>query len=414
MRHRAGPRKTRYPGVYQLGERFLIRWTRQVQGRRKDFEQLLPEGTTLEQAVTARSSRVQEAKAPPPEPEQPSGPPTVGAYVRSWLRRKLPGMKPSTAEVYVQSLGDHVLPALVDEEGEVTLGDHRLDRVTRAEVERWVLWAERQTRPATRAPDSPRVPCARATLLGWWSKVRQVLKDAAAEYQLPDPTARVQGPRAYEREPVKEQRTLTPSELLALFDHVSESWHAEIYTAAVLGCRAGELYELRWTDVDFERRTITIQRSHHKGRVGTTKTRKKREDPIPDELLGVLKAHRARQMREQHPALSTGLVFPMSEDGQHFDDEGRLVEDRAWHRGSSSARGQLRRASRAANLPIIATPQVLRRTANTLLVDAGVDRLVIRAIMGHSSEAMTAHYYGAKPAEKMAAVTRLEDIVRKG
>lgn len=407
MPRRAVPRKTRYPGVYQLGDLFVIRWTRQIQGKRTDFSDELPPGTTLESAVATRAERMKAAK----DPARPAGLPTVGAYVQSWLARKAPRMKPSTAEVYAQVLADRVLPVVVHGRA---LEDYRLDHVTRASIEGWIAYAERATRPATRAPDSPMVLCSRATLLGWWTKVRQVFRDAAADHGLPDPTLRVAGPRAYGRTPVKELRTLTPSELLSLFDAVAEGWHAEIYTAAALGCRPGELYALTWTDVDLERRTITIRRSHFKGRVGTTKTGKLRVIPIGNELLGILKAHRTRQVREQHPALSTGLVFPASELGTLSDVNGNVIGDRGWHRSPSAALGHLKRASRRAGLPIEVTPRVLRRTVNTLMVGAGVDRLVIRAILGHSSEAMTATYYQAPDAEKVAAVTRIESLVRRG
>lgn len=410
MPRRIELKRTRHPGVYQSGDRFVIRWTRQVQGQRKDLSDELPAGMTLEDAISERARRVKESKAPAPPP----GPPTVRGYCESWLERKASGMKLSSAEEYARVIADHILPAPVDAAGKRLLGDYRLDEVTRAEVERWVSYAERARRPASRAPDAPMVLCSRDTLLGWWRKVVQVLRDAAAEHGLADPTLRVKGPKAHGRPAVKEQRTLTPAELLSLFDAVAEGWHAEIYTAAALGCRPGELYALTWPDVDLERRTITIRKSHYKGRVGTTKTGKTRVVPIGDELLGVLRAHRQRLMREQHPALATGLVFPATEDGRRYDDEGRLVEDRGWHRGPSSQLNHLKRASRRAGLPIEVTPRVLRRTVNTLLVNAGVDRLVIRAILGHSSEAMTSTYYHAPNAEKVAAVTTLEQLVRKG
>jgi integrase len=401
-------RKTRHPGVYQLDGRFQLRWTVQVQGQRRDTELMMPEGTTLEEAVAERARRVAAAKAPLVEP--PPGPPTVGAYARSWLERKVPSMKASTADEYARVLSFHVLPALVDERGEVELGDYPLDYVTRAEVERWVTWAERQTRPANRKPDAPQVPVARATLLGWWTKIRHLLRDAAAQYQLPDATLRVKGPRAYDRAPVKELRTLTPDELGALFDHVADGWHAELYTLSVLGCRAGELYALTWPEVDLERRTVTIRKSHYRGIVGTTKTNKVKVIPIPDQLLAVLRAHRSRQIRDQHPALASALVFPMTEDGRHYDEAGRLVEDRGWHRSPSAALGQLKKASKKAGLPVAVTPQVLRRTVNSLLVDGGVERLVIRSILGHMTDQMTAHYYHAPAAAKMAAVTHLERV----
>lgn len=407
MRHRVGPRKTRHPGVYQTDDRFLLRWTQQVQGKRTDHEQLLPKGTTLEQAVARRATLIAHLKAPPAPPPPL---PTVTAYVRSWLKRKAPRMKLSTAEVYAQVLGDHMLAARVDGR---ELGELRLNEVNRAVVDGWVAYAETVTRPVSRAPDAPQVLCARATVLGWWTKVRHVLRDAAADYDLPDPTRRVEGPRAYERDTVKEERTLTADELLALIDCIADGWHAELFTAASTGCRAGELYALTWPDVDLVGRSIRIKKSHYKGKVGATKTGKVRVVPIGEELLLVLRAHRARQMLEQHPALATGLVFPATEAGELHNAAGDVVGDRGWHRNASSALKHLQRASRAANLPILVTPQVLRRTFNTMLHDLGIPPLVIQAMVGHVSSRMTAHYHHASDSEKTAAIARLEDH-RKG
>lgn len=319
-------------------------------------------------------------------------------------------MKPATAESYAQALEDRILPAIVTDDGRA-LGDLRLDRVTRAHVEAWVIHAEGATRPASRDPEAPLIPCSRDTLLGWWSKVRQLLRDAAAEHALPDPTLRVRGPRAYGRTPVKERRTLTAEELRALLEEVGESWHAEVFTAAMTGMRPGELYALTWPDVDLDRGRIIVRASHHRGRVGTTKTGKIREVPIGAELAKALRAHRQRLVRDQHPALSTGLVFPASEEGTRLTPDGTHAS-KGWHRGPDATRAHLARASKRARLPIVVTMQVLRRTANTLLVGAGVDRLVVRAIIGHTTEAMTAHYYGAPDTEKAHAVARLEKLIR--
>ena len=57
-------------------------------------------------------------------------------------------------------------------------------------------------------------------------------------------------------------------------------------------------------------------------------------------------------------------------------------------------------------------PQVLRRTFNTLMVEAGVDRIVLRSQMGHCSEEMTERYAGVSVEAKLAAVRRLENLTR--
>ena len=351
--------------------------------------------------------------------------PTVGAYCRSWLAAKLgtgegQGMKPGAAETYAQVLGQRFLPVPVDEAGARAIGDHRLDEVTRAHVERWARAAERATRPESRAPDAPQVLCAHATIDGWWTKVRQVLRDAAAEYQLPDPTLRVRGPKGYGRRVVKEQRTLTPDELRALLAHIGDGWHAEVVVDSVIGARAGELYALRWPDCDFGREVwvdgtrfeglITIRSSHHRGRRGPTKTYRERTIPMPADLRAILLAHRDRQIREQHPALHTGLVFPASEEGFRKGPDGER-HSCGWHRSPDSLRTHLKRASKRAGLPFAVTSQVLRRTVNTLLYDAGVRELVIRAVLGQVSDRMTSHYYGAPPEERGAAVATMVRLV---
>ena len=60
------------------------------------------------------------------------------------------------------------------------------------------------------------------------------------------------------------------------------------------------------------------------------------------------------------------------------------------------------------------TPQVLRRTFNTLLVHAGVDRIVLRSQMGHTSEEMTRRYASVDIGAKHDAVTRLVALTQGG
>jgi integrase len=76
-----------------------------------------------------------------------------------------------------------------------------------------------------------------------------------------------------------------------------ENVYALYATAVYTGARAGELAALRWEDVDFEQRLITIQRSFD----GPTKADDVRYVPIVDALLPILRAWRL-----MHPGM---LVF---------------------------------------------------------------------------------------------------------
>lgn len=63
------------------------------------------------------------------------------------------------------------------------------------------------------------------------------------------------------------------------------------------GVRLGEARALLWEDIDLRARTATIRASldDQTNERGPTKTRKIRTVDIPDEIIPILVAHRARQ-----------------------------------------------------------------------------------------------------------------------
>jgi integrase len=141
---------------------------------------------------------------------------------------------------------------------------------------------------------------------------------------------------------------------------------------------------------------VHIRRSVWRGKVGTTKTHDPRQVALTNQMRAVLRDHRQRLVREQHPGLEPGLVFPATHGG---------------HRIAQSLLKTLRLVGEAVGIPTRVTPQVLRRTVNTLLLEAGVSAVVIRSQMGHASAQMTSRYAGIHQEAKMAAVERLHDLV---
>lgn len=72
-----------------------------------------------------------------------------------------------------------------------------------------------------------------------------------------------------------------------------------------------------------------------------------------------------------------------------------------------SIRKALELAREAAKLNQVVSAQVLRRTLNTMMIRAGVDRIVLRSMMGHMSEAMTERYAGVDSNDKKAAILKV-------
>ncbi len=396
------PRKTQHPGVYRTPSgAYLIRWTiRHPSGKRTDREETLE--TSLLGAVAARAARIEEAQRSASLALEKPRPPMLGTYVQSWLGRKRPMMKLRAAESYAQILTDWVLPFM---------GHIPVDELRRSHLESWLgyveEWGYRRVRAREPRPFEPvwLQLVSRETLKGWWNKLKHVLRDACAEYQLRDVTERIQGPRALGRPTVHEQRTLSPDEIQAVFAELPPQWRLEALTDSLTGMRPGELYELQWDrDVDLGRAMIEVSRSHARGVVGATKTGKIKSIPIGPALLVALREHRERQIREQGAALATGLVFPASEQGKTN-----------WRRTASALRNALERARRHAGLEVRVTPQVLRRSFNTLLKDGGITPEAIQAMMGHARDGqMTERYYYAAESVKRAAVVDLETRIAGG
>jgi integrase len=295
-------------------------------------------------------------------------------------------LKRSTRERYVHTLAHHILPPL---------GALRLEALSRRDVEAWCADVEDLKQPSGK-------PYARDTIEGWWRVLTAVLRDACAEFGLPDPTVRVRPPQV-DTEPVREQGTYSHEEVGRLLRTLREhwpQWYEEAYICTFTGARAGELYAVTWPQVSFERAVIEIDRAHWRGEVGSPKTRKgKRTVPLTKRMVGMLRARRARMVREQAPGLEEGLVFPNVHGGMRLPNALYTV---------------LVEASALAELPFKCTPQVLRRTFNTRLLEAGVDRVVIRSMMGHTSEQMTERYAGVRVELKREAALVLERACEVG
>lgn len=88
-----------------------------------------------------------------------------------------------------------------------------------------------------------------------------------------------------------------------------------IFTVAIhTGLRAGELWGLRWIDVDRDRRVLTV--AHN--RLGPTKSGRPREVPLLEPALVALERwralYRAQRLESRH-----GLVWPARDGGPHAD-----------------------------------------------------------------------------------------------
>jgi integrase len=134
------------------------------------------------------------------------------------------------------------------------------------------------------------------------------------------------------------------------------------------GLRRGEALGLRWSDLDLDRRMITVRRSYE----GHTKSNKHRTVPVPAALVTIMKAYRLADPWKGE------LCFPNNR-GEIFSRNAKLE-------------GVLRRALQRAQLPRIRVHD-LRHVFASHFVMGGGDIFTLQRILGHSTPQLTSDTY---------------------
>src|SRR5207247_10150956 len=94
-------------------------------------------------------------------------------------------------------------------------------------------------------------------------------------------------------------------ELPLLFPHLQDEPYRSLCLVALkTGMRQGELFALRWCDVDLEQAVVCVRRSYTGGTLGTPKNRERRDVDLISDVVELLAGWRDDQ------ASSDNLVFP--------------------------------------------------------------------------------------------------------
>ena len=190
--------------------------------------------------------------------------------------------------------------------------------------------------------------------------------------------------------PLQEQVVLTPVEVASLLEELRDPFRAIVLLAAVTGLRRGELFGLRWEDIDFTANEIRIVRSIVDQVEGPPKTLASRRPlPMSSELASALQAWRD----QSDFADLTDWVFasPQSIGAKPYWPDAILK------------RHVLPAAKRAGITKKIGWHS-FRRTLATLLQSSGASVKTTQELMRHSSPVMTMGTYAkAVTADKRIA-----------
>lgn len=157
---------------------------------------------------------------------------------------------------------------------------------------------------------------------------------------------------------------LTGEELQKLLDSIVDAWLRKIVLfTAMTGLRLGEVLNLRWEDVDMERRMVLVHST-----VGyQVKGGKIRSVPLNQTAFELLNSFKERE----------GIVFRGKRGG---------------HAYGNHVSGRFRKAVRAAGLDEKLHFHSLRHSFASQLVQKGVSLYMVQRLLGHSSPRVTEIY----------------------
>ena len=275
----------------------------------------------------------------------------------------LPQIEETTAYGYRGMIENYLKPQL---------GEIRLQKLTARDIQQYYTWVmdEKKLSPNT--------------VIKHHNLLTNTLNAAERqEYITKNPMRAVSPPKKRQRE----AKFYTPEQLGILLDKaVGTRLELPVFICAYLGLRRGELCGLRWSDVDLEHQTITIENTRTQAgkkeiEKGTKTASSTRTLYLPDTLCDMLKAAKEHQQAcraEYKNAYDDNDYVVVMEDGRPFRPNylselfGKFLADN--------------------DLPKIVLHE-LRHTFASLSNQAGIPAYNIGKALGHSTPATTQKIY---------------------
>lgn len=223
-----------------------------------------------------------------------------------------------------------------------------------------------------------------------------------------NPTRAIVMPKKEKYEP----RFLTEEEQEMFLEVAKEYYHYDIFCVNLsMGARIGELLGLKWTDIDFDKKTIHIQRTLHYAKVTDDEpchfffTTPKTEDsnriiPLLPETEAILRRVKKKQLRNRMLFASVwkeegefeNMVFT-SQDGApvRYGDVNRTIK-KVVLKVNLQEEEMAKFEGREPRELKPFSPHCFRHTFITRARDKNIPYEVIKPYVGHSREEMTAYY----------------------
>jgi integrase len=289
---------------------------------------------------------------------------TLGEYLPRWLKHKRASLSASTVCQYEQVIQDHILPYF----GKTQLKDLRLSRI------------ERHYRELQAAKIGIRT-------IRFTHAVLHAALERAIKYGL-----LLQNPAHGATIPMEtrsEMKVLNKEQVTQFLIAAQDSPHRMLYYLAInTGMRQGEIFGLKWSDVDWEKGILVVQRQVKRipgqgWKFSAPKTKAgRRTIKLGEGLVQELRSHKDRQ------------AFQKAVVGDRWQEHDLICPSSIGTPcNQSNLRKDMLRILKAAELPTIRFHD-LRHTAASLMLNNGVPPIVVSKILGHSKPSVTLDIYG--------------------
>jgi integrase len=223
---------------------------------------------------------------------------------------------------------------------------------------------------------------------------------------------------------------IKPGELSEILKVVADlRWRAFYWLAYTTGARFGELFNLRWTDVDLDKGTIRIESRAGTGEMPPFKVKdfEARTLLIPPQTVEALRSWQTEAAKEVPYVLLTLARWKQVQSRWHLCRTGQ-----PWIKNKKTGRLEcgewenrymvnnvirnMRCHARKANLKPTAplTVHTLRKSFAQNHADAGTPMATLKTLLGHSSIMTTQQFYLQKSSDsEVAAVKRYESLLPK-
>ncbi|WP_419656566.1 integrase family protein [Desulfosarcina variabilis str. Montpellier] len=287
--------------------------------------------------------------------------PTFGEIAKVWL--SLPHeWKPSTRDSYEFNLRKHILPKF---------GKLRIDEITRSMIRRFL--------------DDKLVKGAAPAFVSLLKAPINGVMAQAVDYEyIPhnpakDISVKKSKNTARHVNPLSEKQI--PMLLEAAKKFVGGWYYPPLLCSLMTGLRFGELQALKWEDIDFETRIISIERIWYRGRFGTPKSGKSRKVDAPPHLIETLNALKLEQRKQSFRNGTGGKAFEFV----FANHKGNMLDQCSYNNA-------LKKCLKTAGLPKIRVHD-LRHTYATVRILRGHNIADVSNQLGHRNIGITLDYY---------------------